>query len=127
MMIGKCPVCGYTSRQNKEHIKSKSELLGRRHIEVRMSIATVSKYIRNNRTNDNSDEKEIKFLTRIIDVNDQYVYRCIKRFMSRNLHLKGYGFDYLVKMISSESRDIENAKRNERAIMGANPITVKEL
>jgi len=127
MMIGKCPVCGYTSRQNKEHIKSKSELLGRRHIEVRMSIATVSKYIRNNRTNDNSDEKEIKFLTRIIDVNDQYVYRCIKRFMSRNLHLKGYGFDYLVKMISSESRDIENAKRNERAIMGTNPITVKEL
>ena len=127
MMIGKCPVCGYTSRENKEHIKSKSELLGRRHIEVRMSIATVSKYIRNNRTNDNSDEKEIKFLTRIIDVNDQYVYRCIKRFMSRNLHLKGYGFDYLVKMISSESRDIENAKRNERAIMGTNPITVKEL
>ena len=126
-MIGKCPVCGYTSRQNKEHIKSKSELLGRRHIEVRMSIATVSKYIRDNRTNDNSDEKEIKFLTRIIDVNDQYVYRCIKRFMSRNLHLKGYGFDYLVKMISSESRDIENAKRNERAIMGTNPITVKEL
>ena len=127
MMIGKCPVCGYTSRENKEHIKSKSELLGRRHIEVRMSIATVSKYIRNNRTNDNRDEKEIKFLTRIIDVNDQYVYRCIKRFMSRNLHLKGYGFDYLVKMISSESRDIENAKRNERAIMGTNPITVKEL
>ena len=127
MMIGKCPVCGYTSRENKEHLKSKSELLGRRHIEVRMSIATVSKYIRNNRTNDNSDEKEIKFLTRIIDVNDQYVYRCIKRFMSRNLHLKGYGFDYLVKMISSESRDIENAKRNERAIMGTNPITVKEL
>ena len=127
MMIGKCPVCGYTSRENKQHIKSKSELLGRRHIEVRMSIATVSKYIRNNRTNDNSDEKEIKFLTRIIDVNDQYVYRCIKRFMSRNLHLKGYGFDYLVKMISSESRDIENAKRNERAIMGTNPITVKEL
>ena len=127
MMIGKCPVCGYTSRQNKEHIKSKSELLGRRHIEVRMSIATVSKYIRNNRTNDNSDEKEIKFLTRIIDVNDQYVYRCIKRFMSRNLHLKGYGFDYLVKMINSESRDIENAKRNEKAIMGTNPITVKEL
>ena len=39
MMIGKCPVCGYTSRENKEHIKSKSELLGRRHIEVRMSIA----------------------------------------------------------------------------------------
>ena len=127
MMLGKCPVCGYTSRENREHIKSKSELLGRRHIEVRMSIATVSKYIRNNRTNDNSDEKEIKFLTRIIDVNDQYVYRCIKRFMSRNLHLKGYGFDYLVKMISSESRDIENAKRNERAIMGTNPITIKEL
>ena len=127
MMIGKCPVCGYTSRENKEHLKSKSELLGRRHIEVRMSIATVSKYIRNNRTNDNSDEKEIKFLTRIIDVNDQYVYRCIKRFMSRNLHLKGYGFDYLIKMISSESRDIENAKRNEKAIMGTNPITVKEL
>ena len=127
MMIGKCPVCGYTSRENREHIKSKSELLGRRHIEVRMSIATVSKYIRNNRTNDNSDEKEIKFLTRIIDVNDQYVYRCIKRFMSRNLHLKGYGFDYLVKMINSESRDIENAKKNEKAIMGTNPITVKEL
>ena len=127
MMIGKCPVCGYTSRENKEHTRSKSELLSRRHIEVRMSIATVSKYIRNNRTNDNSDEKEIKFLTRIIDVNDQYVYRCIKRFMSRNLHLKGYGFDYLVKMISSESRDIENAKKNERAIMGTNPITVKEL
>ena len=127
MMIGKCPVCGHTSRENKEHTRSKSELLSRRHIEVRMSIATVSKYIRDNRTNDNSDEKEIKFLTRIIDVNDQYVYRCIKRFMSRNLHLKGYGFDYLVKMISSESRDIENAKRNERAIMGTNPITVKEL
>ncbi len=127
MMIGKCPVCGHTSRENKEHTRSKSELLSRRHIEVRMSIATVSKYIRNNRTNDNSDEKEIKFLTRIIDVNDQYVYKCIKRFMSRNLHLKGYGFDYLVKMISSESRDIENAKRNERAIMGTNPITVKEL
>ena len=127
MMIGKCPVCGYTSRQNKEHIKSKSELLGRRHIEVRMSIATVSKYIRNNRTNDNSDEKEIKFLTKIINAKDEYVYRCIRKFMSRNLHLKGYGFDYLVKMISSESRDIENAKRNERAIMGTNPITVKEL
>ena len=127
MMIGKCPVCGYTSRENKEHIKSKSELLSRRHIEVRMSIATVSKYIRNNRTNDNSDEKEIKFLTKIINAKDEYVYRCIRKFMSRNLHLKGYGFDYLVKMISSESRDIENAKRNERAIMGTNPITVKEL
>ena len=127
MMIGKCPVCGYTSRENKEHIRSKSELLNRRHIEVRMSIATVSKFIRNNRTNDNSDEKEIRFLTRIIDVRDEYVYRCIKRFMYRNLHLKGYGFDYLIKMINSESRDIENAKKNERAIMGTNPITVKEL
>jgi hypothetical protein len=126
-MIGKCPVCGYTSRENKEHIRSKSELLNRRHIEVRMSIATVSKFIRNNRTNDNSDEKEIRFLTRIIDVRDEYVYRCIRRFMYRNLHLKGYGFDYLIKMINSESRDIENAKKNEKAIMGTNPTTVKEL
>lgn len=127
MMIGKCPVCGYTSRENKEHIRSKSELLNRRHIEVRMSIATVSKFIRNNRTNDNSDEKEIRFLTRIVDVRDEYVYRCIRRFMYRNLHLKGYGFDYLIKMINSESRDIENAKKNEKAIMGTNPTTVKEL
>ena len=47
-------------------------------------------------------------------------------FISRNLHLRGYGFDYLIKMISSESRDIENAKRNEKKIMGTNPITVKE-
>jgi hypothetical protein len=126
-MIGKCPECGYTSRKNKEYDKSKSELLSKRHIEVRLSIATVSKYIRDNRTNDNSDEKEMKFLTRITNVNDEYVLKCIKKFMSRNLHLKGYGFDYLIKMISSESRDIENAKRNERAIMGTNPITVKEL
>ena len=75
MMIGKCPVCGYTSRENKEHIKSKSELLSRRHVEVRMSIDTVSKYIRKNRANDNSDEKEIRFLTKIMSINDEYVYK----------------------------------------------------
>ena len=69
MMIGKCPVCGYSSRENREHIKSKSELLNKRHIEVRLSISTVSKYIRDNRTNDNSDEKEIRFLTRIMDIS----------------------------------------------------------
>lgn len=127
MMIGKCPVCGYSSRENREHIKSKSELLNKRHIEVRLSISTVSKYIRDNRTNDNSDEKEIRFLTRIMDISDEYVYKCIKRFMGRNLHLRGYGFDYLIKMINSESRDIENAKKNEKKIMGTNPKTVKEL
>ena len=127
MMIGKCPVCGHSSRENREHNKSKSELLSKRQIEVRLSINTVSKYIRDNRTNDNSDEKEIRFLTRIMDISDEYVYRCIKRFMGRNLHLKGYGFDYLIKMINSESRDIENAKKNEKKIMGTNPITVKEL
>ena len=74
-----------------------------------------------------NDHVNCIFLTKIINAKDEYVYRCIRKFMSRNLHLKGYGFDYLIKMISSESRDIENAKRNERAIMGTNPITVKEL
>ena len=62
-----------------------------------------------------------------MDISDEYVYKCIKRFMGRNLHLRGYGFDYLIKMISSESRDIENAKKNEKKIMGTNPKTVKEL
>ena len=42
MMIGKCPECGYSARNNKATEKSKADLLKKRHIELRMAIASVS-------------------------------------------------------------------------------------
>lgn len=125
MMIGKCPKCGYSTRTNRISDKTKADLLKTRHIELRMAIASVCAHIRNNRLNDNKDEKELQFLTKIQDVSDDYIYKIIKTFMGRKLHLKGYGFDYLFTMINSESHDKEKAKKNEKKMMGSNPPIIK--
>ena len=70
---------------------------------------------------DLNDEKELQFLSKIEDVSDDYIYKMIKKFMGRKLHLKGYGFDYLFTMINSESHDKEKSKKNERKMIGSNP------
>ena len=125
MMIGKCPECGYSARNNKATEKSKADLLKKRHIELRMAIASVSAHIRNNRLNDNKDEKELQFLSKIENISDDYIYKTIKKFMGRKLHLKGYGFDYLFTMINSESNDKEKSKKNEKKMIGSNPPVIK--
>lgn len=125
MMIGKCPKCGYSTRNNKVNEKSKADLLKTRHVELRMAIASVCVHIRNNRLNDNTDEKELQFLSKIQGISDDYIYKMIKKFMGRKLHLKGYGFDYLFTMINSESHDREKAKKNEKRMMGSSPPVVK--
>lgn len=125
MMIGKCPKCGYSTRDNKVNEKSKTDLLKKRHIELRMAIISVCSYIRSNRLNDNTDEKELQFLSKIKDISDDYIYKMIKKFMGRKLHLKGYGFDYLFTMINSESHDKEIAKKNEKKMIGSGPPIIK--
>ena len=74
---------------------------------------------------DNKDEKELQFLSKIENISDDYIYKTIKKFMGRKLHLKGYGFDYLFTMINSESHDKEKAKKNEKKMIGSNPPVIK--
>ena len=124
-MIGKCPKCGHTTRDNKINKNNKADLLKKRHIELRMGIESVCTHIRNNRLNDNTDEKELQFISKIKDISDDYIYKMIKKFMGRRLHLKGYGFDYLFTMINSESHDKEIAKKNEKKMIGSDPPIIK--
>ena len=125
-MTNKCPSCGYLFRKKYNPSREITTLLSLRGNKCKKLIRKASNSIMSSINTDNSVYRYFMFLQGVSRIEDEYVSKCIERYLFKSYYVKGKGFIYLREMIKNEKSNRKGLLSIEYKNVGR-PPSIKRI
>ena len=124
-MRNKCPSCGYLFTKKYNASREVTMLLALRGKKCKKLLQKASNSIMSSINTDNSIYKYFMFLQAVSNIGDEYVTKCIERYLYKGYYIKGKGFFYLREMIKNEKSNRDGLLNIEYKNVGRPPSITK--